>query len=81
MMCGCLIDNLFWPAANFNVQAVISQAGKATTLSLVYTGTPSFFSAAYTFPSAGDYEITILATEMNGNLGSTAPVVVNVKPS
>jgi len=24
MMCGCMIDNLFWPAANFNVQAIIS---------------------------------------------------------
>ena len=79
MMCGCLIDNLFWPAANFNVQAVISQAGNATTLPLVYSGTPSFFSAAYTFTSEGDYEIGILATEMNGNLGSTAPVIVNVK--
>ena len=79
MMCGCLIDNLFWPAANFNVQAIISQAGKATTLPLVYTGTPSFFSAAYTFPSHGDYEIRILATEMNGNSGSTEPVIVNVK--
>ena len=21
MMCGCMIDNLFWPAANFSVQA------------------------------------------------------------
>jgi hypothetical protein len=81
MMCGCLIDNLFWPAANFNIQAAISQAGEVTTLPLVYTGTPSFFSAAYTFPSDGDYEITILATEMNGNLGSTAPVTVTVKPS
>jgi hypothetical protein len=79
MMCGCLIDNLFWPASNFSVQAIIRQAGKATILPLVYSGTPSFFSAPYTFPSKGDYEIMVLATEMNGNLGSTGPVIVNVK--
>lgn len=79
MMCGCMIDNLFWPAADFNVQAVISHAGKAQTLNLSYTGKPSFFSTAYTFPGPGDYEIRIVATEMNGNLGSTAAVIVKVK--
>ena len=81
MMCGCMIDNLFWPAANFNVQAIISNGGETQTLSLSYTGTPSLFSASYTFPTPGDYEITIVATEMNGNSGSTAPVIVKVKPS
>ena len=79
MMCGCMIDNLFWPAANFNVQAIISHAGEAETLPLSYTGTPSLFSTAYTFPSHGNYEIRIVATEMNGNSGSTAPVIVKVK--
>ena len=38
MMCGCMIDNLFWPAANFTVQAIITQAGKTETLVLSYTG-------------------------------------------
>jgi hypothetical protein len=80
MMCGCMIDNLFWPAANFNVQAVISNGGEPQSLSLNFTGAPSLFSAAYTFPAAGDYEITIVATEMNGNSGSTAPVTVTVTP-
>src|SRR2546423_2141535 len=78
MMCGCMIDNLFWPAANFSVQAVISNGGETQTLSLSYTGAPSLFSASYTFPAAGDYEITIVATEMNGNSGSTAPASVTV---
>lgn len=73
MMCGCLIDNLFWPAGNFNVQAVISGVGDPQTLTMNYSGTPSFFSATYTFPSPGSYEISIMATEMNGNLGCTAP--------
>jgi hypothetical protein len=78
MMCGCLIDNLFWPAANFNVQAIISNGGETQTLSLTYTDAPSLFSASYTFPAPGDYEITIVATEMNGNSGSTAPASVTV---
>jgi hypothetical protein len=80
MMCGCMIDNLFWPAANFNVQAIISNGGEPQSLSLNFTGAPSLFSAAYTFPAAGDYEITIVATELNGNSGSTAPVTVTVTP-
>jgi len=79
MMCGCLIDNLFWPAGDFNVQANITHEGKTEALTLSYTGTPSLFSTSYTFPRRGDYEIRIVATEMNGNLGSTAPVLVKVK--
>jgi len=78
MMCGCLIDNLFWPAGDFNVRAIISHAGAAQTLSLSFTGSPSLFSATYTFPTDGDYEIRIVATEMNGNSGSTVPVTFRV---
>ena len=79
MMCGCMIDNLFWPAANFSVQAIISNGGKDQTSTLNYTGQPSLFSATYTFPAPGDYYIRIVATEMNGNLGATLPVMVKVK--
>jgi hypothetical protein len=79
MMCGCLIDNLFWPAGDFNVQVNINNDGKTEARALTYTGTPSLFSTSYTFPSAGDYEIRIVATEMNGNSGSTAPLIVKVK--
>ena len=81
MMCGCMIDNLFWPAADFNVEAIISNGGEAQTLTLSFTGAPSLFSTSYTFPSPGDYEIRIVATEMNGNLGSNAPAIVTVKAS
>ena len=80
MMCGCLIDNLFWPAANFTVQAAITPAGGETLLlPLSYNGSPSFFSADYTFPAAGDYQISVTAVEMNGNCGSgLEPVTVTV---
>ena len=82
MMCGCMIDNLFWPAANFSVQAIISSAGnedEGQPLTLSYGGQPSLFSAPYTFPAPGDYYIRIVATEFNGNLGATSPTMVNVK--
>ena len=82
MMCGCMIDNLFWPAANFSVQAIItdpSNGKENQPLTLSYAGEPSFFSAPYTFPVPGDYYIRIVATEINGNLGGTSPTMVNVK--
>ena len=82
MMCGCMIDNLFWPAANFSVQAIISNAGNGEEykpITLSYADEPSLFSADYAFPAPGDYYIRIVATEMNGNLGGTSPMMVNVK--
>lgn len=78
MMCGCLIDNLFWPQANFSVQANISNGGEVLMVPLSYAGQPSLFSAPYTFPAPGQYEISIVATEFNGNSGSAGPVSVEV---
>lgn len=78
MMCGCLIDNLFWPAGNFSVVAMISNEGESQPLTLSYSGEPSFFAAPYTFSAPGEYEISIVATEINGNLGSSAPASVSV---
>lgn len=81
MMCGCKIENLFWPVANFTVQATItSPTGAVDTVALNYNGTPSQFAAPYTFASAGDYSIRVSAFEMNGNCGAAAPVVVTVNP-
>jgi hypothetical protein len=81
MMCGCLIDNLFWPVGNFNVQATITNGTEAETLTMSYTGAPSMFSTTYNFPTPGNYEISIVAVEINGNLGSTAPVTVTATGS
>ena len=79
MMCGCKIENLFWPAANFTVTAIINYAGKSDSLNLTYTGQPSTFSGEYTFKYPGPHALQIIATEMNGNLGSTTPVMLQVK--
>ena len=81
MVCGCLIDNVFWPEANFSVQAMISNGSEVLILPLSYAGQPSTFSAPYTFPAPGQYEISIVATEFNGNSGGTAPAGVTVTPN
>ena len=63
MMCGCVIDNVFWPEGNFSVVARLRGGG---TLPLAYTG-PSTFSA--TVP-AKEKVIGVIATEaINGNTG------------
>ena len=78
MMCGCKIENHYWPVANFDVQALISLYGQTQTLPLSYTGTPSEFSGQYKFPRVGTYTIGILAVQTNGNLGAAPPIVVSV---
>lgn len=79
MMCGCLVENLFWPAANFNIHALISHGGKTVNLPLSYTGQPSLFSAPHTFHAYGAHEIRVIATEMNGNTGTSVPFTVDIK--
>lgn len=79
MMCGCKIENHYWPDANFNVQALIAQSGRTTPLTLQYNGTPSEFSGQYKFTSPGPYTIGILATQTDGNLGSTPGKLVIVR--
>lgn len=78
MMCGCKIEDHFWPTANFDVQAIVEHNGQKQSLTLKYTGTPSEFAAPYQFTSPGRYAISILATQTDGNLGTAAPIIVNV---
>lgn len=78
MMCGCKIENHFWPVANFDVQAIVEHEGEQQSVHLTYDGTPSEFATPYVFPAPGSYSIRILATQTDGNLGTTAPIFVNV---
>jgi hypothetical protein len=68
MMCGCAIDNLFWPASNFDVYAELYPSGTAP---LVYAGSSQF---SVTLP-ANTYVSRVIAIEsINGNTGLwTAP--------
>jgi hypothetical protein len=78
MMCGCKIDNNFWPVKNFNVQATVTGPGQAKTVDLTYTGVPSEFTAPFPFSTPGTYKVIVTAKEYNGNLGITTPQTVTV---
>jgi hypothetical protein len=63
MMCGCVIDNLFWPAANFSV---IAQLSNGAALPLGFAGSSQFSG---TLP-ADVSVVSVTATEaINGNTG------------
>lgn len=68
MMCGCKVDNLFWPAENFDVRAILKGPKETETVWLSYSGQPSLFSTDYVFQD--NVDIHIFASEMNGNAGS-----------
>jgi hypothetical protein len=79
MMCGCKIDNHFWPVKNFNVQATVTGPGQQTkTVDMTYTGVPSEFTAPFPFLVPGTYTVVVSAKEYNGNLGITKPQTVVV---
>lgn len=63
MMCGCTIDNVFWPAASFSVVAALTGGG---AIPLVYSG-PSQFSADLP-PGSTVAGVTAVET-INGNTG------------
>jgi hypothetical protein len=79
MMCGCKIEDHYWPTANFDIQALVTHNGQTAPVTLKYTGNPSEFSAPYEFASAGTYEISVLAVQTDGNLGTTGAVAVRVR--
>jgi len=79
MMCGCKIDNDFWPVKNFVIQATVTGGAQTQVVPLTYTGNPSFFAAPFPFLERGEYSVTITAKEYNGNIGITKPQTVTVR--
>jgi hypothetical protein len=82
MMCGCKIDDHFWPVKNFSVQATVTGPGpinaQSKTVDLTYTGILSEFTAPFPFSIPGTYTVIVTAKEYNGNLGITKPQAVIV---
>jgi hypothetical protein len=73
MMCGCAIDDLFWPGANFDVVAIVTPVAGGNALKPI----PLKWTAASTFtgqaPAPGSYSVQVFAVEtLNGNTGSAA---------
>jgi hypothetical protein len=70
MMCGCSIDNLFWPGADFDVVAILTPTGggSVTKIPLTWSSLSTFSHSA---PSSGSYSVQVFAVEaLNGNTGS-----------
>jgi hypothetical protein len=79
MMCGCLIENVYWPADNFQVFAVINGNGLVDhPITLTYNNNPSYFGGRHTFTAIGDYTIHMIAYETNGNSGSSMKMGIKV---
>lgn len=81
MMCGCQIDNHFWPGVNFEVTAVVTGADGATvaTVPLSWTAT-STYTGSWTPAAAGKYTLQAFVVEViNGNTGYSAGVGVVVE--
>jgi hypothetical protein len=80
MMCGCAIDNLFWPGENFNVVANLTPKGGGAT-----TPVPLTWSSTSTFSgpvaaAAGTYDVRVFAVEvLNGNTGSATGTLTITK--
>lgn len=78
MMCGCQIDNHFWPGVNFNVTAVVTDAGGAAVATVPLSWTAiSTFTGSWTPAAAGKYSVQAFVVEaINGNTGYSAGVGV-----
>lgn len=80
MMCGCKIDNNFWPGANFDVNAVLFAADGtiAATVPLKWSAVATF-TGSWTPAASGDYQLQVFVVEaINGNSGYSAGVGVVV---
>ena len=83
MMCGCEIDNEFWPGKNFKVRAVITNEEGQQVASIPLTwSSAATFSGTWTPRALGPHTIQSFVVETtNGNTGCSAPVeAVVVEP-
>jgi hypothetical protein len=79
MMCGCEIQDPFWPPLAFIVTATVSHAGGSKTVPLDFVAA-SVFVGEYEFTQPGPHSISILAHQVtNGNRGNSLPVTVDVR--
>ena len=80
MMCGCEIDNHYWPGDHFKVHAVISNTNgqPITSIPLIWSSLATF-SGSWTPRSAENVLIQSFAEEIiNGNTACSAPTTVPV---
>ncbi len=79
MMCGCpTSDGGLWDSSEYEIKAMIKKDGEAIdSVPLAFTGQTSTFSANYTAPESGVYEITVYAYhDKTGNTGLDRTTVI-----
>jgi hypothetical protein len=93
MMCGCPLSEsqpgapATWPQGDFTVTALVYELAdgpprQVDTVHLPYAGTPSQFQASWTMPSAGYYEIMVVARQnATSNTGVDRSTVFCLPPS
>ena len=82
MMCGCMIDNNFWPGKNFTVTAMILDANGAVVswANLTWSALATF-TGNWTPKAVGNYFLQIYAVEItNGNTGVSPKYPITVLP-
>lgn len=81
MMCGCpTSDGGLWDSSEYEIEALIKKDGDIIdTVPLAFTGQTSMFSAGYTAPESGVYEIIVTAYhDKTGNTGIGKSTVISV---
>jgi hypothetical protein len=80
MMCGCMIDNHYWPASNFYPQIFITDRnGNILSASVLSWTAPATFSASWTPTTAGQFYAQAFVVETsNGNTACSAKVPLTV---
>lgn len=80
MMCGCKIDNDYWPGGNFNVQAVITNSSGAVvaTVPLIWQSLATF-AGSWTPTGPGPVSLQSFVIETtNGNTACSVPLTAVV---
>lgn len=81
MMCGCpTSEGGLWDSSEYEIEALIKKDGNIIdTVPLAFTGQTSMFSAGYTAPERGVYEIIVTAYhDKTGNTGIGKSTVISV---
>ncbi|GEP45657.1 hypothetical protein [Brevifollis gellanilyticus] len=81
MMCGCKIDNDYWPGGNFNVQAVVTNASGTVVATVpLYWQSLATFAGSWTPETQGPVTLQSFVIETtNGNTAFSVPVSANVQ--
>ena len=82
LMCGCPIEaGGIWDAANYSVEAALTQGGKVlVTTPLTFTGQTSQFAGQFSAQAPGKYQVRVTATDRTTINAGTVEIPISLKP-